>query len=290
MLVMAPFWSGFHFQFRNQPKVKIVPIHAPDEALFNEGIVHYLQQALTKSQEWIKGVIICNPHNPLGQCYTRKALCEIAKFCENNDLHLLSDEIYSLSKHETREDNDVVPFTSMLDLDLKKLGVSLTRLHVIWGVSKDFCCNGLRLGVFISRNKDAVIGVAATSNTQVSCLTSLSAKKLLVNKAYLSKVMSLNRTRLATAYATISAVFRDHDIQYYPASSGIFVWGKLSKRVKTWDEEAQLAKAIETQRIIVSQGKSYASFKPGWYRLSFAIPQRELKKALIRLIVGIESN
>ena len=43
---------------------------------------------------------MCNPQNPLGRTYPRETLLEYARFCEENDLHLVSDEIYALSVYE----------------------------------------------------------------------------------------------------------------------------------------------------------------------------------------------
>lgn len=42
---------------------------------------------------------------------------------------------------------DALPFTSLLSLDVEKeLGISFdrARVHVVHGMSKDFCSNGLR--------------------------------------------------------------------------------------------------------------------------------------------------
>ena len=42
----------------------------------------------------IKTFILCNPHNPVGRCYTREEILEAAEFCEKHDLLLVSDEIH----------------------------------------------------------------------------------------------------------------------------------------------------------------------------------------------------
>lgn len=41
-----------------------------------------------------KTFILCNPHNPVGRCYSKKELLEAAAFCEKHDLLLVSDEIH----------------------------------------------------------------------------------------------------------------------------------------------------------------------------------------------------
>lgn len=45
-------------------------------------------------------MIVCNPQNPLGRTYSRETLLAYARFCEERDLHLVSDEIYAMSVYE----------------------------------------------------------------------------------------------------------------------------------------------------------------------------------------------
>lgn len=143
-IICLPSAGGFHFQFKLQ-KVQIVSVSVPDEKAFGEEIVDYLQAALESANTAVRAVIICNPHNPLGQCYPAKTLKAVAKFCERYDLHLLSDELYALSVFESPDLPNAAPFTSILAIDAQKLGVSPSRLHTMWSVSKDLACNGFRI-------------------------------------------------------------------------------------------------------------------------------------------------
>lgn len=90
-----------------------------------------------------RAVVLTNPHNPTGRCYTKPALESVAQFCESNGLHLIMDEVYGLSllqssSQETR-------FISSLSLDLPSLGVNPERVHVLWSTSKDFGSSGFRM-------------------------------------------------------------------------------------------------------------------------------------------------
>ena len=42
----------------------------------------------------IKTFILCNPHNPIGRCYTKEEISEACEFCEKHGLLLISDEIH----------------------------------------------------------------------------------------------------------------------------------------------------------------------------------------------------
>ncbi len=81
-----------------------------------------------------------------------EALRQIASFCGQHKLHLISDEIYANSVFENPKAPDPVPFTSVLSLDLADR-IDPRLLHVAYGASKDFCSNGLRLGMLHTRNQ-----------------------------------------------------------------------------------------------------------------------------------------
>jgi gliotoxin/aspirochlorine biosynthesis aminotransferase len=58
---------------------------------------------------------------------------------------LISDEIYALSTFESHDHVEVTSFESVLSLDLEVVGCDPGRVHVLWSVSKDFGCSGLRM-------------------------------------------------------------------------------------------------------------------------------------------------
>lgn len=97
-----------------------------------------------------RAVILCNPNNPLGFNYPRETLLAYCEFAQKWDLHLLSDEIYALSQFENAEkerEGTKRSFVSMLNVDIEKeTRCEPSRVHVLYGMSKDFCANGLRLG------------------------------------------------------------------------------------------------------------------------------------------------
>ena len=47
------------------------------------------------------------------------------------------------------------PFVSTLSLDLRDV-IDPTLMHVLYGASKDFCANGLRLGVVCTINEGLI--------------------------------------------------------------------------------------------------------------------------------------
>lgn len=63
------------------------------------------------------------------------------KFCEKNDIHMISDEIYALSVYDTG--CDLPTFTSSMSIDQTGL-IDKDRLHILYGMSKVGACSMLR--------------------------------------------------------------------------------------------------------------------------------------------------
>jgi aspartate/methionine/tyrosine aminotransferase len=84
----------------------------------------------------------------------------LLQFCQQADIHFLSDEIYALSTfgradaqaigEPTQRDaksftSPSAHFVSVLSRDLERLGVQASRVHILYSISKDLGCSGLRL-------------------------------------------------------------------------------------------------------------------------------------------------
>lgn len=55
-------------------------------------------------------------------------------FCEKNEIHLVSDEVYALSTYDT-DSEDYLGFTSVLSINPSGL-IDENRLHILYGMSK----------------------------------------------------------------------------------------------------------------------------------------------------------
>lgn len=92
----------------------------------------------------VAALLIANPENPLGRCYTAEILWYLVGFCHEQGLHLVVDEIFALSGGDN--------FTSILSLPLNTRD-SLSNVHVLWGMSKDFGLGGCRVGFLATYNE-----------------------------------------------------------------------------------------------------------------------------------------
>lgn len=51
----------------------------------------------------VRGIVLCNPHNPTGRVVPRSIVLGYCSFAQRHDLQLISDEIYAQSVFSSSE-------------------------------------------------------------------------------------------------------------------------------------------------------------------------------------------
>jgi aspartate/methionine/tyrosine aminotransferase len=136
--------------------VKIIPVHITlEESKSAQAVVAAYRSASQSAASRIRGILFCNPHNPSGHIARPEVIDLLLQYCEEADIHFISDEIYALSTFETPDDllnasrkifqSPAKSFVSVLHRDLGGLGVCPSRVHQVYSISKDLGCSGLRL-------------------------------------------------------------------------------------------------------------------------------------------------
>lgn len=103
-----------------------------------------------------KLLILNNPNNPTGSIYTKDELIEIVDFCLENNIYILSDEIYEKICYKDE-------FTSVASISEDAKNISVT----INGFSKSSAMTGLRLG-YSASNKSIAKAISTIQGHLVS--------------------------------------------------------------------------------------------------------------------------
>lgn len=297
VLLIGPYYTGFDRDLIGRARVNLVPVCPPCEG-FTPASIEYFEKKmdeLAAQGQRVRAVIVCNPHNPIGRTYPRETLLAYAKFCEERDLHLVSDEIYAMSVYDSPS-SDNVPFTSMLSIDPEKeLGIAFdkARLHVVYGMSKDFCANGLRVGALISPHNPLLLRAMANTSMlmKISSPADVIWSTLLEDRPTLNKFLATNRARLAEAAAYTRAFFESRGIEVYPSNAGNFAWVNLGPilGIETADEEKRIFQKLLDGGVYVAPGSGYHNPVPGWYRITFSVARENLDVGLRKMedILGL---
>ncbi|KAF2155520.1 putative aspartate aminotransferase [Myriangium duriaei CBS 260.36] len=310
VLLGRPYYRAFLKDLGLRPNTNIIDIAFIDVDCMSDGALPLYEQAMKQNAEAgnrIKAVMICNPHNPLGRCYSKRFLVGLLKLCQTYQIHLISDEIYALSVWRTGEGSPspLCGFTSVLALNTSGI-IDPSLVHVIWGVSKDLGSNGLRMGAIISQSNPLLLeAVQATSI--YSCISGLADHtvcNILEDDQFIEGFIEKNKQQLYDAYTYMTHKLDQHQIDYDSRSNaGLFVWCdllsaffRLQKRTVSYtlNEKKRISDQIYNrlleQRVFIGRGEDFGHECPGWARLTFSQSRANVDEAILRIVGVLRSH
>ena len=144
ILVPEPFYSNYN-GFSQSINVNITPITTKAEEGFHLPSKEKIQSLITSKT---KAILISNPGNPTGTVYTKKELYMISEIAKENDLWIISDEVYREFVYDGLE------YTSFGNIKEVK-----DRVIIIDSVSKRYSACGARIGSIASKDKTIIAGI-----------------------------------------------------------------------------------------------------------------------------------
>jgi aspartate/methionine/tyrosine aminotransferase len=279
ILIPEPFYGGFDFDSGNYTRCALIPVASelPD---FMPTIAS-LEEAYQSSKVEVRILILTNPTNPTGTCIPIQLMNDILNWASNKpNLHVVFDEIYALSANHSG--SGLVPFHSLYSLDIPDS--MITRVHLIWGFSKDFTLNGIRLGATISLNERFIQALQGFCTfTNISSITDRLALGLLSDKDWVSSFLSRNKVVLREYQEFITNWLESHSLSYVEPSSAFFIWINLERYCSTLQDEIRLWNAFIDAGVLLSPGHAFHSSRLGWFRLVYSFEKSILQMGLERM-------
>jgi aspartate/methionine/tyrosine aminotransferase len=283
-IIPEPYYGGFNADLATRAGIDVVPVgHVEDDVL---GVTEeMLEEVYAKNKETVKGIIIANPNNPFGRTYTTEQLYVFINFCHKHNLHFISDEIYALSIFSDTLDGKKADFVSVTSLDLP----DPNRVHVLYGLSKDFCMNGFRIGVIMTRSLPIIAALKAYSMfCCIPCSYDTMIENLLDDDEWIDNFVKLNQKRLADNYANITASLKKHNVKYVDANSSYFMWIDLREQIKKVitdsespaDAEMKFWDRLLNNGVYIAPSAAFYATEPGFFRICFATKWEVLKQAI----------
>ena len=278
----------------NRAKVDLVAVAFGEvDPMSLAAVTHYeraMKEATSRGKK-VKALVLCSPHNPLGRCYTPEVLEAYLRLCSKHGIHMISDEVYAMSVFPNQDNPNPIPFRSVLSLEYKKL-IDPSLLHVLYGMSKDFCSNGLRIGAFISADNIYLHAAmrAISKFAWSSSLADLAWSSILSDETFLQEYLINFTSQLTEAYNLCTSILHGMNVPYLPSNCGPFLWIDLSKSLqhKTIESECNLAWRMIKAGVWLATGEAYRSEEPGWFRLTFAVPETEIRLGLKRCVQQLQ--
>ncbi|KAF2089340.1 PLP-dependent transferase [Saccharata proteae CBS 121410] len=304
ILFTQPVYQGFPLDFGSKAKVKCVYVPFHDVDQFSPSCIPKYEAALsaaTAAGTRIRALMLCHPHNPLGQPYPIPTLIAIMKFCNTHRIHLISDEIYALSVYSVPNASfsDHIPFHSVLSLPYKD-HIDPDLLHVMYGMSKDLAGGGLRLGCLFIKNKELKRGMDAINQFHWPGIADvLIATKMLEDVPWMHNFVATSRKRLAQNNAIARELLASKNIPFSTKSNaGFFLWVDLRDRLPKTNGEGKRLEGVERERelgerffgnmVNVVPGEAMAAEEVGFWRVVFSQDERVLREGLRRMFEVLE--
>ncbi|KOM54697.1 hypothetical protein LR48_Vigan10g058900 [Vigna angularis] len=284
-LVPTPYYPG---DVRWRPGVDLIPVHCRSTDNFNLSITA-LDQAFSQARKRgvkIRGILISNPSNPVGNILTQDMLYSLLDFAEDKNIHIIVDEVYAGSTYGSEK---FVSLAEVLDSDIDK-----SRFHIVYSLSKDLSLAGFRVGVICSFN-DSVLAAAKklTRFSAISAPTQRLVTSMLSDKRFIREYLETNRKRIRQVRDEFVDCLSKLGIKCAKSSAGMFCWANMSGLIRPYSEKGEIElweKFLSIAKISITPGSACHCIEPGWFRICFTtITLEEVPLVIKRIRRVVES-
>ncbi|KAL2334508.1 hypothetical protein Fmac_015721 [Flemingia macrophylla] len=288
-LVPTPYYPGFDRDVRWRPGVDLIPVHCRSADNFNLNITA-LEQAYSQARKRgvkVRGILISNPSNPVGNIMTQDMLYSLLDFAEEKNIHIIADEVFAGSTYGSEK---FVSIAEILDSDY----IDKSRVHIIYGLSKDLSLAGFRVGVIYSFN-DSVLAAAKKLSrfSSISAPTQRLVTSMLSDKRFIREYFETNRKRIRQVHDEFVDCLSKLGIKCAKSSAGMFCWADMSGLIRPYSEKGEIElweKFLSVAKINITPGSSCHCIEPGWFRICFTtITLEEIPLVIERIRRVVES-
>jgi len=281
-------------------------------------LTHAYNLSVERTSRPPRVLLLSHPNNPLGICYPPEVVEECIDWCRENEVHLISDEIYAGSVYRQKKSNEEDTFVSAMSLASSEneqendegggggLGLG-PYIHLVYALSKDFALSGLRVGVAYTENPEILVPMQKLNDLcQISSQTQLLVERMLSatvaagGNKFVDAYLTSNRINIQTRCDKLQSCLTDVDIPYLPADSGLFVWMDFreflpslpdaiteeneSLSSKEQRERGLYLKLMKEYGLLFTPGMSMRNERPGFFRCVFtAASEEEFELGLERI-------
>lgn len=223
VIVMEPFFDQYISNIQMAGgKVVYVPLHPPEKGASEVCPASEwrldLEELRAKVSEKTRMIVLNTPHNPIGKIFTREELEAIGKICVENNIIILSDEVYDRLYYK--------PFTR-----IATLSPEISRLTITVGsAGKNFYATGWRVGWLIG--EPHLIKYCGAAHTRI-CYSSVSplqeAAAIGFEQADQVGFWEESKKDMQRKMALFNEIWDELGIPYTEPDGGYFVLANLSK-------------------------------------------------------------
>ena len=211
-------------------------------------------------------LVYCYPNNPTGATMDRSELAEVAAFCREHDVDVLSDEIYADLTYEGEH-------VSIAELDGMR-----ERTVVFNGFSKAYAMTGLRLGYAMAPEEVITAMNRVHQYTMLSAPTTAQHAGIEALRNCREDVEEM-RSQYDRRRNFVLSRFEEMGIDCFEATGAFYVFPECPGD----DAEAFAEDLLEAESVAMVPGTAFGAGAEGHLRASYATGLEELREAMDRL-------
>lgn len=273
VVVPRPYWVSY------PELIKLaggVPVYADSRE--EENFKYTIKALEAKVTDKTKAIIINSPNNPTGTIYRKEELLELAKFCEDHDIIIISDEIYEKLIYDGEEHISIASLTKY----------SYENTIVINGLSKSSAMTGWRIGYAAARKEIVKLMTSIQSHmtSNINSMSQYAAVEALRNSEESLKAMvkEFNKRRLYM----IERLNHIKDIKYIVPKGAFYVmidvsnfYGKKINGTLIQDSLSFSKELLEEEKVAVVPGIGFGV--DNYIRLSYATSKGNIEEGINRI-------
>ena len=215
-----------------------------------------------------RAILLGYPANPTGAVMTRKKLLDIARLAEENDLLVVSDEIYSRLVYGVEE----ICFASLPGMK--------ERTIYLGGFSKAYAMTGWRLG-YAAGNRDIIAAMTKIHQYTMLCapvMAQMAAIEALRNGEEDVKEMvdDYNRRRRLMVNG-----FKSIGLPCFEPKGAFYAFPLIGETGMSSEEFSE--KLLMEEKVVVVPGTAFGPCGEGFVRCCYATEMSQIEEALVRI-------
>lgn len=277
ILIPEPYYANYN-SFFDLLQIKVRPIITKAQNGYHLDCSMNLKNLIN---ERTKAILVCNPGNPTGTVYTKSEMDYIKKIALDNNLFIISDEVY---REFCYEDNEVISFISYEDL--------YENVVLIDSISKRYSVCGARIGAVISKNKRLMNNIYKLCQMRLAAPTieMIGAVELYkIDESFIKNTISKYKKRRDYIYNSLNSI---PGVTCKKPEGAFYIMAKLpvenAEDFIIWLLEKF---EVENETLMMAPGEGFYSEKglgKDEVRICYALDERVLEKAIKILKLGLE--